>query len=66
MAPLLYLNRTELFTVQLGLALLETRYTTDFGGMMAVSTISLVPVLIVFFTAQRHFIQGLVISGVKG
>ncbi len=66
LAPLLYLNRTELFTVQLGLALLETRYTTDFGGMMAVSTISLVPVLIVFFTAQRHFIQGLVISGVKG
>jgi len=66
LAPLLYLNRTELFTVQLGLALLQSRYTTDFGGMMAVSTISLIPVLIVFFTAQRHFIQGLVISGVKG
>jgi ABC-type glycerol-3-phosphate transport system permease component len=33
---------------------------------MAVATISLIPVLVVFFTAQRHFIQGLVISGVKG
>ncbi|HEX5414322.1 MAG TPA: carbohydrate ABC transporter permease, partial [Chloroflexota bacterium] len=64
--PLLYLNRTELFTVQLGLAMLQNRYTTDFGAMMAVSTLSLIPVLIVFFTAQRHFIQGLVISGVKG
>ena len=30
------------------------------------STVSLIPVLIVFFLAQRHFIQGIVISGVKG
>jgi multiple sugar transport system permease protein len=64
--PLLYLNRVELFTVPLGMALLSTRYTTDFGGMMAIATISLIPVLVVFFTAQRHFIQGIVISGVKG
>jgi multiple sugar transport system permease protein len=64
--PLLYLNHVELFTVPLGMALLNSRYTTDFGATMAIATISLIPVLIVFFTAQRHFIQGLVISGVKG
>ncbi|HLH74209.1 MAG TPA: carbohydrate ABC transporter permease, partial [Chloroflexota bacterium] len=64
--PLLYLNRTELFTVPLGMALLNSRYAIDFGGTMAIATISLIPVLVVFFTAQRHFIQGLVISGVKG
>lgn len=64
--PLLYLNRVELFTVPLGMALLNSRYSTDFGGTMAMSTISLIPVLIVFFLAQRHFIQGIVISGVKG
>ena len=64
--PVIYLNRVELFTVPLGLALLNSRYATDYGGMMAVATISLIPVLIVFFTAQRYFIQGIVISGVKG
>jgi multiple sugar transport system permease protein len=64
--PVIYLNRVELYTVPLGLALLNSRYSTDFGGMMAVATISLIPVLIVFFTAQRYFIQGIVISGVKG
>ena len=33
---------------------------------MAIATLSLIPVLIVFFAAQRYFIQGLVVSGVKG
>ncbi len=66
LAPVIYLNRVDLFTVPLGLALLNSRYSTDFGGMMAVATISLIPVLVVFFTAQRYFIQGIVISGVKG
>lgn len=64
--PIIYLTRVDLFTVPLGLALMNSRYATDFGGMMAVATISLIPVLIVFFTAQRYFIQGIVISGVKG
>lgn len=64
--PVIFLNQLDLFTVPLGLALLNSRYTTDFGGMMAIATLSLVPVLIVFFTAQRNFIQGIVVSGVKG
>jgi ABC-type glycerol-3-phosphate transport system permease component len=64
--PIIYLTRVELFTVPLGLALMNSRYATDFGGMMAVASISLIPVLIIFFTAQRYFIQGIVISGVKG
>jgi multiple sugar transport system permease protein len=64
--PLLYLNHVELFTVPLGMALLNSRYTVDFGATMAIASISLIPVLVVFFTAQRHFIQGIVVSGVKG
>ena len=51
---------------ELGMALLNSRYTIDFGATMAVASISLIPVLVVFFTAQRYFIQGLVVSGVKG
>ncbi len=64
--PLIYLNRIDLFTVPLGMAMLNGRYGTDFGGLMAMSTISLIPVMIVFFLAQRYFIQGVVVSGVKG
>jgi multiple sugar transport system permease protein len=64
--PLIYLNRLELFTVPLGLAVLKGRYSTEFGSMMAMATVSVIPVLIVFFAAQRYFIQGLVVSGVKG
>ena len=64
--PLIYLNRLELFTVPLGLAILKGRYSTEFGSMMAMATVSVIPVLIVFFVAQRYFIQGVVVSGVKG
>jgi multiple sugar transport system permease protein len=64
--PIIYLSRMELYTVPLGLALMNSRYATDFGGMMAMATISLIPVLAIFFAAQRYFIQGIVISGVKG
>jgi multiple sugar transport system permease protein len=64
--PLIYLNRLELFTVPLGMAVLKSRYSTDFGAMMAMATVSIIPVLIVFFLAQRYFIQGVVVSGVKG
>ena len=64
--PLIYLNRLELFTVPLGLAILKGRYSTEFGSMMAMATVSVIPVLIVFFLAQRFFILGVVVSGVKG
>jgi ABC-type glycerol-3-phosphate transport system permease component len=64
--PLIYLNRIELFTVPLGMAMLNQRYGPDFGGLMAMATVSLIPVVVVFFLAQRYFIQGVVVSGVKG
>jgi ABC-type glycerol-3-phosphate transport system permease component len=64
--PVIYLNQMDLFTVPLGMALLNSRYSTDFGGTMAIATMSLIPVLVVFFSAQRYFIQGIVVSGVKG
>lgn len=64
--PLIYLNRIELFTVPLGMAMLNSRYATDFGATMAMATVSLIPVMAIFFLAQRYFIQGVVVSGVKG
>jgi multiple sugar transport system permease protein len=64
--PLIYLNTQENFTVTLGLQLLNTRYTTDVPATMAMTVLSIIPCLAVFFFAQRHFIQGIVVSGIKG
>jgi ABC-type glycerol-3-phosphate transport system permease component len=66
LGPLIYLNTPDKFTIQLGLRMLTTQYTTDVPGTMAMTCVSLIPVLIVFFLAQRYFIQGIVISGIKG
>jgi multiple sugar transport system permease protein len=64
--PLIYLNDNRLFTVSLGLSM----FRTPFGGTpwhwyMAASLVVILPCVIVFFVAQRYFIQGIVISGVK-
>jgi multiple sugar transport system permease protein len=64
--PLLYLNETKNFTVALGLPLLNSRYITDVQQTMAQTVIAVIPVMIVFFFAQRFYIQGVVVSGVKG
>lgn len=65
--PLIYLNDNALYTVSLGLSM----FRTPFGGTpwqlyMAASLVTLIPCIVVFFVAQRYFIQGIVVSGVKG
>lgn len=65
-APLIYLNSPKLFTVTLGLTRFMGRTQTDVQYLMAMTVVStLVPIAIFFFT-QRIFLQGIVISGVKG
>ena len=64
--PLIYLQTTDNFTVQLGLNLLNGRYSLEYQQTMAQTIISLIPVLLVFFLAQRRYVQGIVVSGVKG
>jgi ABC-type glycerol-3-phosphate transport system permease component len=63
---LIYLNRVDNFTVPLGLQMLNTRYTTQVQQTMAMTLISVIPMLAVFFMAQRYFIQGITVTGVKG
>jgi ABC-type glycerol-3-phosphate transport system permease component len=64
--PLIYLSTSDMFTVPLGLQLLNTREASNVQMTMAMTLISIIPLLIVFFTAQRRFIQGITITGVKG
>ena len=56
----------HLYTVQLGLAEFSLTYQTQWPELMAGSLIAIVPILIVFVTFQRYFIEGVVASGVKG
>ena len=49
-----------------GLRLFQTRSDPQIGQTMAMTAISILPLLVVFYSAQRYFIQGIVITGVKG
>lgn len=66
LGPLIYLNTEEHFTLSLGLALLNSRNYNNVQATFAMTTIALVPMVVIFFVAQKLYIQGLVVSGVKG
>jgi len=64
--PLIYLQSQDKFPVPMGIATFRGEQYANFALMMAAATLALLPLLIVFFFAQRLFIQGVVITGVKG
>ncbi|WP_185362785.1 carbohydrate ABC transporter permease [Listeria booriae] len=63
--PLIVTSSQEMATLPLGLSLLQGRYGTDFGLMMAGVLISVIPILAVYLFAQKYFIQGMTMSGMK-
>src|SRR5690606_38130686 len=64
--PLLYLSSPEKFTVAIGLATFRSVMRTRWDLLMAASTAMILPVVVLFFFAQRYFSQGIVMSGLKG
>lgn len=64
--PLIYLNNPKLFTLALGLRSFMSEYQVEWSYLMAASLMVMLPVIILFFIAQRYFIQGVVFTGVKG
>ncbi|HEY3082981.1 MAG TPA: carbohydrate ABC transporter permease [Chloroflexota bacterium] len=67
--PLIYLNTTEKMTLAVGLTWFQGYQIGNMPKthlMMAYSIMITLPVIVVFFTAQRYFIQGIVLSGLKG
>ncbi|MCB0065228.1 MAG: carbohydrate ABC transporter permease [Caldilineaceae bacterium] len=64
--PLIYLNDPKKYTIAIGLRLFQTQQSQKMAETMAMTLVALVPVLVVFYIAQAKFIQGIVISGVKG
>jgi multiple sugar transport system permease protein len=65
--PLIYLNSQQRFTVAIALNMLHSNITRyDIQAVMAMTVVSILPLLVLFFVAQRYFIQGIVVTGVKG
>ncbi|WP_025683161.1 carbohydrate ABC transporter permease [Paenibacillus maysiensis] len=64
--PFLITNSTEMRTIQVGLASFVFSESTDFGAIMAGATVGALPMLILFFSLQRYFLQGITIGAVKG
>jgi ABC-type sugar transport system, permease component len=66
LTPLIYLNGSAKWTIQLGLRSLFTEFTADYGSVMAGAVLTVLPVLIVFIALQRQFVQGVTMSGMTG
>ena len=66
LGPMIYLTKTELKTIQIGLRMFITQYSAEYGLIMAGSVIALIPVLIVFLALQIYFVQGVASAGLKG
>ncbi len=66
MGPLIYLSDHRLYPLSLGLFSLNVQAGGNFGMMMAGSFLMTLPVIIIFFFAQKYFIQGITLTGMKG
>jgi multiple sugar transport system permease protein len=64
--PLVTISDDRYRTIQLGLTVFRQRFSTDWGPMMAGVTIATVPMLLFFLSAQRYFVRGIALSGLKG
>lgn len=66
LGPLIYLKTESHKTIQLGLKMFIGQYSSEYGLIMAGSVLSLIPVLIVFLSLQKYFVEGVASTGVKG
>ncbi|MBD2871675.1 carbohydrate ABC transporter permease [Paenibacillus arenilitoris] len=66
LGPLIYLNDEAKFTLALGLQLFKGMYNAQWHLMMAATTMVVLPAIVVFFLGQKYFVEGIVMSGVKG
>jgi len=66
MRPLVFITSFTKMTVSVGLSVFQGQFSTYYNLLMAASTLSLIPIFIVYLFAQKYFTQGLVMSGIKG
>jgi multiple sugar transport system permease protein len=66
LGPLIYLGNRDQYTLSLGLQVFVQYNRTEWGLLMAASTMVVAPVILLFFFAQQHFVQGITLTGIKG
>ncbi len=64
--PFVYVNNIHNFTVTLGLAFFKNQYVYTYHWLMAAGMASIIPIIVLFFFAQRYFIEGIQLTGLKG
>lgn len=64
--PLIVINSPEKMTLTVGLNYLSNAYNTDWARLMAGDVISLLPLMFIYAIAQKYFIQGIAMTGLKG
>ena len=65
MGPLLYLNDERSYTLSIGLQKFVSQHGAEWGKLMAASTLMALPIVIIFFFAQRVFVKGVILTGSK-
>jgi ABC-type glycerol-3-phosphate transport system permease component len=63
--PLIALKDPALYTMPIGLQFLQGQYQTDYGALMAMTLLSVAPLVVLFLVFQRFFVQGLASTGIK-
>jgi ABC-type sugar transport system, permease component len=66
LGPQIYLKTEAKKTLQIGLRMFISQFSSEYGLIMAASVLSLIPVLFVFIALQRYFVEGIAATGVKG
>jgi ABC-type glycerol-3-phosphate transport system permease component len=64
--PLIYLSQQEQYPLSLGLYAFRSRRSTEWGLMMAGAMLTTLPLILLFFVAQRYFLEGIKLTGLKG
>lgn len=64
--PLVVTSDPKLMTLPVGLAALQGRYTTEWNMVMAGAVINVLPIILAFLLAQKQFVKGVTLSGIKG
>lgn len=64
---LIYISKVEKYPISLGLRIsLDTSSAVQWNQIMAMALISILPLVILFFLAQKYFVEGIATSGLKG
>lgn len=68
MGPLIYLGKPEKFTIALGLNAFkgEMGSTMDIAPLMAMAVVTILPVLLLYLSFQKYFVEGVAATGIKG